>query len=127
MDYLNIDEVADAIKKYDCNLGTAFCNLPTYISNASIPENQYYSAKYRLRNIALKAALTTLFILKQNECFVTEEKANDFFTNYSVIPFEETAKRTEAFNRYSDAVALANKLSQERNEIKQYARSIYIL
>lgn len=125
MDYSNIDEVAKAIMKYDCNLGMSFYNLPTEISNAfdtssDLKESKYSDAKNKLNELALKGALETLFILKQNERDLACEKAEELFAKFQAVPGDDAVNGSAAFDLYSVAADSAIDLNTECEELENF-------
>ena len=122
MDYSNYDEVANAIGKYDRNLGMAFYNLPTEIGNAfsTIKESKYSCAKDKLNELTEKTALETLLILRGNERDLSEEKCNELLAKWQAIPEEKTEENSEAYEAYENENDNHDDLKAEYDELESY-------
>lgn len=122
MDYSNYDEVANAIGKYDRNLGVTFTNLLTTIDNAfsTIKESKYSDAKGKLNELAFKTALETLLILKGNDRDLSEEKCEDLLAKWQAIPEEKTEEQSEAYEAYETEDDKHSDLNYEYEELEHY-------
>lgn len=122
MDYSNYEEVANAIGKYDRNLGTTFYNLPTDIGNAfsTIKESKYSCAKDKLNELARKTALEVLLILRGNKRDLSEEKCEDLLAKWRAIPEEKTEENSEAYEAYENENDNHDDLKAEYDELESY-------
>lgn len=122
MDYSNYEEVANAIGKYDRNLGMAFYNLPTEIGNAfsTIKESKYSCAKDKLNELAEKTALEALLILRGNKRDLSEEKCDELLAKWQAIPDEKTEEKSEAYEAYENENDNHDDLKAEYDELESY-------
>lgn len=122
MDFSNYEEVANAIGKYDRNLGMTFYNLPTEISNAfsTIKESKYSCAKDKLNELAEKTALEALLILRGNERDLSEEKCEELLAKWQAIPEEKTEENSEAYEAYENENDNYDDLKAEYDELESY-------
>lgn len=122
MDFSNYEEVANAIGKYDRNLGMTFYNLPTEISNAfsTIKESKYSCAKDKLNELAEKTALEALLILRGNERDLSEEKCEELLAKWQAIPDEKTEEKSEAYEAYENENDNHDDLEAEYDELESY-------
>lgn len=122
MDYSNYDEVANAIGKYDRNLGMTFTNLLTTIDNAfsTIKESVYSDAKSKLNKLAFKTALETLLILKGNDRDLSEEKCEELLAKWQAVPREASEEEADAYEAYETENDNHEDLEAEYNELESF-------